>query len=107
MAAQGAVNHEIADELNIFRSTVQLWRDRFLALPIPGPGKDSPLPGRIPKISSIKVSAVVNATLHGTAANATHWSARSMAKAQGISRMAIQRIWKCTISSRIWPKPSS
>jgi transposase len=37
---------------------------------------------------------VVEATLQRTPENATHWSARSMAKAQGISRMAVQRIWK-------------
>lgn len=94
MAAQGALNQEIAEAMNISRPTVQLWRDRFLALRIPGLEKDAPRPGRIAKIPQVKVSAVVNATLHGTPENATHWSARSMAKAQGISRMAVQRIWK-------------
>jgi transposase len=40
-----------------------------------------------------KVRAVVQATLHTTPPGATHWSIRTMAKAQGISRMAVQRIW--------------
>jgi transposase len=94
MAAKGALNQEIADELKISRPTVQLWRDRFLALRLVGLEKDAPRPGRIPKISQAKVAAVVETTLHNTPENATHWSARSMAKFQGISRMSVQRIWK-------------
>ena len=38
--------------------------------------------------------AVVNATLHTTPLNATHWSTRSMAKTQGISEASVRRIWK-------------
>jgi len=94
MAAKGALNQEIAKELNISRPTVQLWRNRFLAQRLVGLEKDAPRPGRIPKISPAKIAAVVEATLQRTPENATHWSARSMAKAQGISRMAVQRIWK-------------
>lgn len=94
MAAKGTLNHDISEALNISRPTVQLWRDRFLALRLAGLEKDAPRPGRIPKISQAKVAAVVEATLHTTPENATHWSARSMAKSQGISRMAVQRIWK-------------
>ena len=94
MAAKGALNQQIADELGISRPTVQLWRDRFLALRLAGLEKDAPRPGRIPKIPQPKVAAVVEATLHRVPENATHWSARSMAKFQGISRMAVQRIWK-------------
>ena len=94
MAAKGALNQQIADELGISRPTVQLWRDRFLALRLAGLEKDAPRPGRIPKILQAKVAAVVEATLHRVPENATHWSARSMAKSQGISRMAVQRIWK-------------
>ena len=94
MAADGALNQTIAEALGVSRPTVQLWRDRFLALRLPGLEKDAPRPGRIPKIPHAKVAAVVEATLHGTPPNATHWSARSMAKAQRLSRMTVQRIWK-------------
>jgi transposase len=94
MAADDALNQTIADALNISRPTVQLWRDRFMALRLAGLEKDAPRPGRIPKIPQAQVAAVVEATLHSTPPNATHWSARSMAKAQGLSRMTVQRIWK-------------
>ena len=94
MASDGVLNQDIARELEISRPTVQLWRERFLALRLAGLEKDAPRPGRIPRISASKVRAVVEATLHTTPPAATHWSTRSMAKAQGLSEATIRRIWK-------------
>lgn len=94
MAADGVLSQDIARTLKVSRPTVQLWRQRFLALRLPGLEKDAPRPGRIARLSARKIHAVVEATLHTTPSQATHWSVRSMAKAQGISRMAVQRIWK-------------
>src|SRR6266852_4008153 len=94
MAAKGSLNQDIARELEISRPTVQLWRARFLALRLAGLEQDAPRPGRIPGIPERKVRAVVEATLHTKPPAATHWSVRTMARAQGISRMAVQRIWK-------------
>jgi len=93
MAADGILNQEIAQRVGTSRPTVQLWRQRFLALRLAGLEKDAPRPGRIPKIPQQKVRAVVEATLHAQPANATHWSVRTMAEAHGLSRMAVQRIW--------------
>lgn len=93
MAAEGVLNQDIAHALDISRPTVQLWRERFLALRLEGLRKDAPRPGRLASLPENKVRAVVEATLHTTPPNATHWSVRSMAKAQGISRMAVKRIW--------------
>jgi len=94
MAAEGVLSQEIARRLEISRPTVQLWRQRFLALRLPGLEKDAPRRGRIPKISQRKVRAVVEATIHTSPPNATHWSTRSMAEAQGLSAATIRRIWK-------------
>jgi len=94
MAANGDRNQDIARELEISRPTVQLWRERFLALRLAGLEQDAPRPGRIPGLPESKVRAVVEATLHTKPPAATHWSVRTMASAQGISRMAVQRIWK-------------
>jgi len=94
MAADGVFSQKIASAMKISRPTVQLWRQRFLALRVAGLEKDAPRPGRIPEIPEAKVRAVVEATLHTTPPNATHWSTRIMAAAQGLSRMAVQRIWK-------------
>jgi len=94
MAAQGRQNKDVAASLGVSRPTVQLWRERFLALRLPGLEKDAPRPGRNPRIPFSKINAVVEATLHTTPKNATHWSTRTMAKAQGLSEASIRRIWK-------------
>lgn len=93
-AAEGQQNQVIAAEMELSRPTVQLWRDRFAAQGFAGIVKDAPRPGRKPKLPVARVRRVIKATLETTPPNATHWSVRTMAKAQGISRMAVQRIWK-------------
>ncbi len=92
-AAEGQQNKDIAAELGISRPTVQLWRNRFAEKRIAGIEKDATRPGRKPKLSVRKVRSVIKATLETTPPGETHWSTRSMAKAQKISRMAVQRIW--------------
>jgi len=94
MAADGMMNQDIAEWLGISRPTVQLWRERFLALRVPGLEKDAPRPGRIPSISDRKVRAIIEATLHTKPPAATHWSTRTMADVQGVSQATIGRIWR-------------
>ncbi|MGH7183212.1 MAG: IS630 family transposase [Nitrospiraceae bacterium] len=93
MAADGMHSQDIARTLRISRPTVQLWRQRFLALRLPGLEQDAPRPGRIPEIPQSKIDAVIEATLHTTPKAATHWSTRSMANAQHLSQATVQRIW--------------
>jgi transposase len=94
LAADGVPSQDIARDLKISRPTVQLWRQRFLALRVAGLEKDAPRPGRLPRISARTIQAVVTATLHQTPANATHWSTRTMAEAHGVSEASVRRIWK-------------
>ena len=93
LAADGVPSQEIAERLGVSRPTVQLWRERFLALRLPGLEKDAPRPGRLPRISEAKIRAVIDATLHTTPPVATHWSTRTMAAAQGVSEATVRRIW--------------
>jgi len=93
MAANGMDSQDIAKSLELSRPTVQLWRQRFLALRLAGLEKDAPRPGRIPRISDEKVRSVIEATLHTIPPDATHWSTRSMARAQGVSEATVRRIW--------------
>ncbi len=92
-AAAGTANHRIAGELNTSRPTVLLWRRRFeaggtVALTVDAPGR-----GRKVRISPEKVKQIVEATLHQKPTAATHWSTRTMARAQGVSQTMVQRIW--------------
>jgi len=79
--------------VGVSRPTVQLWRERFLALRLEGLVKDAPRPGRLPHISDDRVRAIVDATLHTKPPNATHWSVRTMAAAQQVSPATVQRVW--------------
>ena len=94
LAADGVTSQDIAEQLEISRPTVQLWRERFLALRVAGLEKDAPRPGRIPSIPATKIRGIVEATLHTTPPAATHWSTRTMAQAQGVSEATVRRIWK-------------
>ena len=44
-------------------------------------------------LSVEKVKAIVEATLHTTPLDATHWSTRTMARAMGVSNATVSRIW--------------
>ena len=93
LAAEGKANQRIAQELGTSRPTVILWRERFSS---GGPSAlldDEPGRGRKPTIAAAKVKEIVEATLHATPANATHWSVRTMAAAQAVSPATVQRIW--------------
>jgi len=94
LAGEGRANRAIAGQLSVSRPTVILWRGRFATDGVKGLLKDAPRPGRRKKISAERVQQVVEATLHTTPPGETHWSVRTMAKARGLSRMTVQRIWK-------------
>lgn len=92
-AADGRSNNSLAAELGVTRPTILLWRKRYLESGIDGLLKDAPRPGRKKKITAKRVEAIVNATLRTTPRDATHWSCRTLAKAQAVSPATVQRIW--------------
>jgi transposase len=93
-AAAGMANHRLAKELGISRPTLLLWRQRYQEAGVTGLLKDAPRPGRRKRIRSTKVEAIVTATLQTTPRDATHWSVRTLAKAQGVSPATVHRIWQ-------------
>ncbi len=94
LAADGVSNNGIAKRLGVSRPTVILWRDRFSA---DGPislTKDAPRGPSSKRLDAAKVAAIVEATLHARPPDAARWSTRSMARAHGVSRSTVARIWK-------------
>jgi transposase len=94
LAHEGVANRVIARRLHTSRPTVIRWRERFAQGGLEGLTQEVPGRGRPPRIPAAQVVQVVEATLHSKPAGATHWSTRTMAKAQGISHSTVQRIWE-------------
>ncbi len=92
-AAEGRSNSEIAWVLGVSRPAVIACRERFSDEGPVGLTRVKSGRGRKPQISPGKVAEIVEATLHAKPAGETHWSCRSMAKAQGVSLATVQRIW--------------
>lgn len=93
LAAEGRPQQEIAIELGTSRPTVLLWRNRFLNRGPSGLSEDAPHGPSSRRLPAAKVQAIVEATLHTTPKDATHWSTRTMAKAQGVGHATVSRIW--------------
>ena len=92
-AATGTLNREIARMLATSKKTVSLWRGRFADVRLAGIEHDAPRPGRTPSIPTATVELILYKTTQEKPANATHWSTRSMAKAVGVSKATVQRVW--------------
>jgi transposase len=93
LAAEGLSNRTIARTLRTSRPTVVQWRKRFEEQGPQGLAEDA-AHGLSPRaLPANKVKAIVEATLHTTPADATHWSTRTMAKAMGVSNATVSRIW--------------
>lgn len=93
LAANGVSNSAIARRLEVSRPTVLDWRRRFEQERLDGLTWVRPGRGRKRSISAEKVRQIVHATQHSKPPNATHWSCRTMARAQGVSAATVQRIW--------------
>jgi len=92
-ASEGMANSRIAEETGVSRTTVVEWRKRFLNEGLSALTQIKPGRGRKPQLGAERVKDIVKATLNSLPPGATHWSCRSMAKAQGVSRATVQRIW--------------
>jgi len=93
-ASTGMANKRIAHELGASRPTVIDWRRRFeeggpAALTHIRAGRGRPM-----TLSADRVKAMVDATTQTKPKGATHWSRRTMAKAQGVSPSTSHRIWE-------------
>ncbi len=93
LAGDGVASTHIAATVGVSPTTVKAWRERFAADGLKGIGVVRPGRGRKPSISDEKVAEIVRATLHDKPESETHWSCRSMARAQGVSPASVQRIW--------------
>jgi transposase len=93
-SSQGLSDVAIAKQFSINRKTVILWRKRFAQQRLDGLWAIAPGRGRKPDYDIDKISAIVDATLQTKPKGMTHWSCRTLAKSQGVSKSTIHNIWQ-------------
>lgn len=92
--SEGKPEAVVAAENQVNRKTVRLWRERFHAKGLEGLWEIAPGRGRKASYSAERIKAVIDATLQSKPAGSTHWSCRSMAAAQGISKSTVSNVWR-------------
>jgi transposase len=93
MWADGAGVTAIARALKKTKRTAYRWRDRFIERGVEGLAHDASRPGRKKPLAASTIARVVEMTLHERPLAATHWTARKLAAAVGLSHTSVQRIW--------------
>ncbi len=92
LSAQRIPESQISTRLSVNRHTCSLWRNKFIQY---GPKilwEISPGRGRKPNADIAR--KIVEATLKTKPKGQTHWSTRTMAKAQGVSKDTVNRLWQ-------------
>jgi len=92
--ADGQSDMAIAQQLSVNRKTVILWRQRFSEQRLDGLWEIAPGRGRKPSYNIDKIAAIVDATVQTKPEGMTHWSCRTMAQSQGVSKSTINNIWQ-------------
>jgi len=92
--AAGKTEIAVAAENGVNRKTVRLWRERFRRGGPQALWEIAAGRGRKPTYDSTRVKAVIDATLQTKPKGSTHWSCRTMAAAQGISKSTVSKIWR-------------
>ena len=93
MLNEGATFAAIRERLDTTNPTIIRWKERFLAAGMDG--LDTSHPGQKPYRLTPGVRAkVLNATRKKPTDGSTHWSCRKLAKALGISKDLVHRVWQ-------------
>ena len=92
--AVGRPDLEVASVYGVNRHTAALWRGRVQTAGIGAVWEIQAGRGRKPKYGVKKRDGLIAATLQTKPKGVTHWSCRSMAKAQGVSKNTVNRLWQ-------------
>ncbi|MSR64724.1 MAG: IS630 family transposase [Verrucomicrobiae bacterium] len=93
-ALAGEQNQTMAARLQVSRPTVNLWRKRVRDRGIGQVWEMAPGRGRKPLYDQTKRDAIVEATLQTKPKGMTHWSCRTMAEEQNVSKDTVNRLWQ-------------
>jgi transposase len=93
-AAAGQQDLAIASAYGVNRHTAALWRRRVRESGIDALWEIQAGRGRKPQYDQATRDALIAATLQTKPKGLTHWSCRTMAKAQGVSKNTVNRLWQ-------------
>lgn len=93
-ASEGKTNQALAAQLNVNRHTIELWRQRGRLEGIQGIWEVAAGRGRKPLYGQVRRDAIITATLQTKPKGSTHWSCRTMARVQGVSKNTVNRLWQ-------------
>jgi transposase len=93
-AAEGKQDKQIATQFDVHRFTVALWRRRVRDQGIGCVWEIASGRGCKPRYGTEVTARVVEATLQRKPKGSTHWSTRTLAKEQQLSKNTIHRIWQ-------------
>jgi transposase len=99
-AGSGQSEVEIASALNINRKTVRLWRARFATEGLQALWEIAPGRGRKPTYGPDRVKAVIDATLQSKPKGGAHWSCRTLAADQGVSKSTVSNILRRRVTKQ-------
>jgi len=92
MSADGHSNTAIAEELDITRPTVGMWRRRFMQQRLVGL-YDELRSGAPRSIQDEEIATLVRKTIKKRPKDGTHWSCRSIAAETKLSKSTVHRVW--------------
>src|SRR5262245_35849693 len=72
------------------KRTANRWRNRYVERGVEGRRRDASRPGRKKPLDAAMIERVVHMTLHEKPLAGTHWSARKLARAVGLSHTSVQ-----------------
>ena len=94
LSADGAGTNAIMAATCTAKTTVWRWQARFMEEGVEGLLRDKTRPPGTAPVADDRAAAIVRMTLKPPPHEATHWTARAMAKTVGLAASTVQKIWK-------------
>jgi len=93
LTLSGLTSKAVGQQLKVSQPTLRLWQRRFRDGGPEAVAETAPGRGRKPQYGARKAQRLIAATQGPPPAGQTHWSCRSFAKAHGLSKATVQRLW--------------
>ena len=95
LSAERLGTAEIMRRTGLSKPSVWRWQERYIEAGVDGLLCDRTRPSRIPALAEEKVAEVIRRTLEEPPpGEATHWTVRAMARANGVSPAKVHQIWQ-------------